>query len=221
MATRAWMLRNDGKEFPVTIHIYGDKDFVEETVYAAEWLYKHTNSEKTKHLILEFLATWINDEIPYSEGVFEDTIRYLRKNFGSTKVISKEFLQSISSTVDDLIESGALEEDLEDLNIQVMTDLNNEFCRVRNGGMINSSTSDMGEIYFRISSTNGFNWFDVIWNFVYKHKNQISSVTICKDYEATGSEKIYTHVNKVFDRMQVDEFIMMKGNPIVEKLSIS
>lgn len=38
----AWMLRRDGEAFPVIQHLYGSLDCVEETLYAGEWLYRHT-----------------------------------------------------------------------------------------------------------------------------------------------------------------------------------
>ena len=39
----AWMLRQDGEAFPVIQHLYGSLECVEETLYAGEWLYKHTS----------------------------------------------------------------------------------------------------------------------------------------------------------------------------------
>ena len=40
--TTAWMLRRDGTAFPCQWHYYGSTDpaDVEETLYAAEWLYE-------------------------------------------------------------------------------------------------------------------------------------------------------------------------------------
>lgn len=34
----AYMIRQDGKLIPVTVHIYGSTDDPEETLYAAEWM---------------------------------------------------------------------------------------------------------------------------------------------------------------------------------------
>ena len=43
----AWMLRRDGMASPCQWHYYGNADpaEVEETLYAAEWLYDSTQSE--------------------------------------------------------------------------------------------------------------------------------------------------------------------------------
>lgn len=38
----AWMIRQDGKAFACTSHYYADSEDAEDTLYAAEWLYKHT-----------------------------------------------------------------------------------------------------------------------------------------------------------------------------------
>ena len=48
----AWMLRQDGEAFPVIQHLYGSLECVEETLYAGEWLYKHTSIPTTQQLVL-------------------------------------------------------------------------------------------------------------------------------------------------------------------------
>ena len=55
VSTRAWMIRNDGKEFPVTTHYYGSRDpqYTEETIYASEWLYGATNHTDVKDNIIK------------------------------------------------------------------------------------------------------------------------------------------------------------------------
>ena len=215
------MIRNDGKDFPVTVHIYGNYDVgdVEETVAASEWLYGHTNNQSTRDLIIEFLSSWVYDVVPYEKGTYEDVKNYLQDYWSGVRVMSIQFLKSVSKKIDDFIDGNEVGE-LEDLNKKVNDALNNEFLRARNGGMYDSVSDNMGEMYFRVSSTNGFNWFDIIWNFVYNHTSMINVVTICKDVEALGLSKdyYYSHNGKVFDDMPVDEFIMMKGNPVVEKL---
>ena len=55
----AWMLRRDGIAFPCQWHYYGNADpaEVEETLYAAEWLYDATQSEETRRRCLDL--TWL------------------------------------------------------------------------------------------------------------------------------------------------------------------
>ena len=70
--SNAFMIRNDGTIFNVTVHPYGNEDvnFVEETLAASEWLYNHTKSNNTKELVMSFIKTWALS-LEYS---FEPTI---------------------------------------------------------------------------------------------------------------------------------------------------
>ena len=56
----AWMLRRDGIAFPCQWHYYGSTDpaEVEETLYAAEWLYDATQSEEIRQLCLDLIAAY-------------------------------------------------------------------------------------------------------------------------------------------------------------------
>ena len=56
----AWMLRRDGTAFPCQCHYYGNADpaEVEETLYAAEWLYDATQCEETRQLCLDLIAAY-------------------------------------------------------------------------------------------------------------------------------------------------------------------
>ena len=56
----AWMLRRDGIAFPCQWHYYGNADpaEVEETLYAAEWLYDATQSEETRRRCLDLIAAY-------------------------------------------------------------------------------------------------------------------------------------------------------------------
>ena len=55
---KAWMVRSDGAAFQCVCHIYGSRDEIEETLYAAQWLYQHTADEKTKELCLKMFKTY-------------------------------------------------------------------------------------------------------------------------------------------------------------------
>lgn len=204
--TKAWMLRRDGKYFEVVAHLYGSLEDYEETLYAAEWLYRHTSSEKTKDTIIEFIASWAMDNV--RGGDSSAIIDYI-KDVGYI-IMTPDFVKSISNKID-----NSNIGDTDYLNAKVCTLLNNEFCRVRDGGVVNSYNN--GEYYFRISS-NGFNWFNVIWEFVYTKRNSIKSVTIVRDEESTGENFIYKISGEPVDKMSVDSFITLKGNPIIEKL---
>lgn len=88
---------------------------------------------------------------------------------------------------------------------------NEEFCRVRTSGLVDGGTGN--GIYFRISSKRT-NWFDLIWELVYKNRRWITDVTVIADPQATGEEdNYYRHNGTVFNKTPTEEFIMMSGSP--------
>lgn len=205
------MLRNDGKVFDVLVHPYGSDDY-EETLAAAEWLFNHTRYAEVKDLIVKFITTWVYDVCDFNEPSVEEQIqKEISKRPYS--FLTTDFIHSIKDDLEDV----DLNEDVDELNKAINSALNQEFTRVRAGGEVNS-TASLGELYFRISSE-GFNWFNIIWQFVYDRQRTIDTVTIKRDEEATGRSDYYKHGNKVFDKMPVEEFIMLKGRPVVENMN--
>lgn len=98
--------------------------------------------------------------------------------------------------------------------MNLLNDLTNqEFCRVRTSNYKVKYGGDNGQIYFRISST-GFNWFDLIWNIVNKFSKNIKEVTIMKDKQTFGGKEFDYYYN----HLPIDEFLTLKGNPIVESI---
>lgn len=207
----AYMIRNDGKEIPVKVHPYGSMDNYEETLYASQWLYLNTKSSKTKEIILQFIRTFIDVEVGEDADLGSALIEWQKTK--PYKVVEADFITSIS----DLLETASIG-DIEDLNQLVNSELNQEFTRVRLGGLVNSVKGSK-ELVFRISSV-GFNWFNIIYMFVADHKRDISSVTIVKDEEATGYENyFYKYKGEVYNQMPVEEFLTQSGNPVVEEYS--
>ena len=208
---QAYMIRNDGKEIPVKIHPYGNVDDYQETLYASQWLYKNTKSDSTRKLILDFIKSFSYEIL----GVESDCVASLIEWADGLpyKVIEQDFITTISDEVD-----SADVKELDSLNNLVCNELNQEFMRVRLGGLVNSSVGSK-ELVFRISSV-GFNWFNIIYMFVHDHKREISSVTIVKDEEATGySDYFYKYKGEVYNQMPVDTFLEQSGNPVVEEYS--
>lgn len=105
--------------------------------------------------------------------------------------------------------------DMEGLYKHIALQCAQEFIKVRFGGNFNTRFNNIKDIYFRVAST-GFNWFNMIWEFVVKHEKEIDYVTIVRDKELTGEETVYEINNVDIDRMPVKEFINIKGNPIIE-----
>ena len=203
----AWMIRADGTEFPVTVHIYGSEDDVEETLFAAEWLYNHTTDASVKDLITNFVASYAHDLDPdATPAEFADTLIYQMKHI-PYKVMTEGFIKSLD------LEHANVFTNLMSANSAVNDALNQEFLRARYGGMYDTDSMN-GEMYFRISS-HGYNWFPIIWEFVYKNRNRIKDVTVVKDPEATGMKNMYSvHNGKKIDHMPTDEYINLSGRPV-------
>lgn len=95
---------------------------------------------------------------------------------------------------------------------------NNEFCRVRTSNYKVPYGGNNGRIYFRISSNNGFNWFDAIYNTILKYDN-LDYVTVVKDAQAFKDVRDFDYYKiggKEINRMPIEEFLTLLGNPILE-----
>lgn len=215
MAT-AWMIRNDGKAIPVTQHIYADPAEIEETLYAAEWLYQNTRHDSVKSLAVQLIRKWAE--------TFEDTnlnlVDVIKKEIDSRpyKFLSKDFIDSIDV---DLYAAKLSQNSLEELSAAVEEELNQEFLRARYGGLYNTNSSSK-EMVFRISSK-GFNWYNIIFNFVAATKFKIATITIVRDEEATGEKNFFyrTHDGRAFyNNLPIEDFYAESGNPVVEHKSL-
>lgn len=95
---------------------------------------------------------------------------------------------------------------------------NQEFLRIRTGGKYSTKYGEVS-IYFRISSFD-FDWFPIIWKIVYENRNEFDEITITADSQS-GKDigtPAYIVDGKEIAHMPIDEFLMLKGNPIVEEL---
>lgn len=206
----AYMIRADGKAFPVTVHPYANADVaeIEETLAASEWLYTHTEDPVSKKLVTDLWASYAAYLDPdVSEGEIASTLKYYLKRL-PYKVASPAFIDSLN------FDGAKIYQDLTAINLAVNDALNQEFLRARYGGMYDTGSSN--SMYFRISST-GFNWFPLIWDFVYSNRNQISDVTIVKDPESTGVQgKYYSHAGTKIDHLPINDFINLSGRPVFD-----
>ena len=212
---KAYMVRNDGKFFPVVQHYYGNPEEVTETLYAGEWLYDHTDNENVKKQIIKLIALYANIELQSFDDPVGDLIKEIERVpyvYLSTKFV-KQHAKEIDEAFNSLTDFDL--SNYESINSSVCDNLNQLFMRARFGGLYNTKAGSR-EMVFRISSS-GFNWYDIIWNFVYSHEKSIDTVTIVRDEESTGVGDFYkTRRGEPYDRMPVDQFIMEKGNPIIE-----
>lgn len=206
----AWMIRNDGRCFRVLQHIYGSEESIEETLAAAEWLYSATGNSGTRRLIIDFIASWAAS-LDSGEPIV-DTI-YAEVDDRPYKFLSTGFIDDIAYELD----AANCYQDVEELNQLIVNELNQEFLRARYGGMYNSTRGNR-DMIFRVSSAD-FNWFNIIFNFVYEHKNMIDTVTVVKDEESTGYDTVYSHKGVMMDKLPVEEFIMLSGRPVIESFA--
>ena len=186
----AWMLRQDGIEFPCVCHYYGSKKDVKETLYAAEWLYGATENAQTRRSILELVAAYSIFLNPHRNLIRNLYIDIKEKPY---RFLSYDFVQSHADEL-----SAVNPERLNELNLKVIHRLNNEFLRVRLGGMYDTEPGNR-DLYFRVSGTN-FDWLPLIRAFVKDH--DADTVTVLWDPESTGHNDFLTdetgrHLNHI------------------------
>lgn len=194
----AYMIREDGKAIPVAYHPYAT-DGADYAIDIVPWLFENSLYKSTQLDCRNFTA----DYMQYN-GL---TIQDLEDDWGFNCPAGLANVQEVTDVV--------TETQLETLAKKLNDELNEEFCRARFGGTYNSDDLSTGEMVFRISS-NHFNWFDVIWKFVYDH-SMVKYVTIVRDLEATGTDKVYRDGRDEFYRMPRNDFLNISGNPVIEQ----
>lgn len=194
----AWMLRNDGVAIPCIQHIYANVNELYETLYAAEWLYKNTTSEKARETVLRLILSY---------GLMLDgktPIEALKKDIRNKPYvfITEDFIDSISFSITNY-PSG----DISELSKNVEMMLNREFTRTRYGGMYNT-IRDNKDLYFRISVDN-FEWIDIFKNFIENFNGYIETVTVVRDEESTGDINTFykTKSGELINKMPLVEFM--------------
>lgn len=102
---------------------------------------------------------------------------------------------------------------LDEVNRQV----NNEFCKVRTSNYRYKYGGDNGEIYFRVGSDNGFNWFPAIWNVVANNRG-IKYVTVVADNQSLGTKGFtyYSIKGTQLNKVPAEEFLTFGGRPLIE-----
>lgn len=228
MKSIAWMLRNDGKAFPVVQHLYamGDEDLSSEAEVAAFLL--KTNSEDTElaETVLDiWMALMIENDVPYTANSTDIESAILRK----LKTLPYRFMYPLS--VDELLDIHNRASNYNDIDslyefidesvsnlryyqTAIKDSVNQQFCRVRYGGKYNSGDGESA-IWFRVSSV-GYNWANVIYVFtseVYR-KYHIEYITVCRDhesdngYDSTKPEYFYKAKDgNIYYYMPIEEYL--------------
>lgn len=213
--TNAWCISNKGKIIPLKVHPFGaiGEDAIEE----AAWLFTVRDSMPSK-----FLIQYIINEIYY---------QYVEGNCLSFKdinnIVREEILniESLKNTrdVEEIITDvcvlflmptySMLRESTTNLGNRIKSHLNENYLRVRYGSEYQNKIEKEGSIYFRTSSTDGFNWYPTIIKFLdsISANYNIKDVTVKRDASATGSNKIY------IDHVDINEFLLNKPR-IIESI---
>lgn len=182
----AWMIRRDGLEIPVVQHIYGDPNELDETLYAAEWLYNNTAEPETQKLVLQLISAYGRKLAAGHSHPFRAILRDIRKKsyIFLTEAFVREHLDEIP---------WADNFDINALALDVIKALNQEFLRARYGGMY-ATKPGCRDMYFRISSQY-FEWRPIIENFLYRRRQWIDTVTVVRDEESAGQKYYYRDEN--------------------------
>lgn len=172
----AWMIRRDGSIFPVVQHIYGNPADVEETLFAAEWLYERTRRRQTRKDIEGFVQMW---GLQFAKEANSEELKnriYHRIEERPYQFITCQFADKIVDIITQWKEYGGHMDEVMNINgycRQVALDLNEEFMRVRFGGKYHTEPGNR-KLYFRVSSEN-FNWSRVIREFDNRVCHQLQS----------------------------------------------
>lgn len=145
----AWMIRQDGKAFACTSHYYADSEDAEDTLYAAEWLYKHTARCGTKCLILNLISAYAEglsrgDSGHEYPGYNGDTVHDLMIDIEDKQYnfLTADFVLAVA----DKLPTG-VNMHIRELNSLVIEALNDEFLRARLGGMYDT-VEDCRDMFF-------------------------------------------------------------------------
>lgn len=185
------------------------------------WIIKNS-STKTRELFLESLQRFAT---LFSSPTSIDIIGDLFGN--SLDDGSNEFPNNILSTLEsygifpreDVQNVGKLYYNSAiDYLYAASESFDNEFLRLRMGGKYLGK--NLGDAYFRVSSRDGFNWFDVIWEVVRNNERIINSVSVLRDRESgktSNEDDFYVVKGITLDRVKVSDFLTISGAPIIEK----
>ena len=150
-----------------------------------------------------------SDEIIKKEII--DLAAAVKKDAGLLETISHR--AAIEKVCDDILSLGVMNERLsvEGAFNKLNNDTNNAFCKVRTSNYKYNYGGDNGEIYFRLTNSDDFNWLDVIWNICAGFKSCIKKVSILRDYQTFGKQFDYVSIKGTpVNHLPIDEFLVLR-----------
>lgn len=226
--TNAWMLRRDGKAFPVQVHIYADiDDDLSSAAEAAAFLIATDSAENiSPYKVLDAWAAMLIE----NEAGYDDTDAELEQHikdaisdlpYHLSYPISTDQLIAIHQDLNSYHTTWELYNYLDDVRQtievevkDVIHSLNQQFCRVRFGGQYDTNAGN-STLWFRISSE-GYNWVNTIYLFTAENYRRlgVNYITICRDYESDYGDQsgmpeyIYKAKDGVpYFNMPIDEYL--------------
>ena len=165
-----------------------------------EWFYNNTSSQKLREAIQNYFKCILNnsEELNLSPTQKEEIIK--RFNIESAMENRDPFM------------NGSLDYCLKQLPI-INFDANQEFLRFR-------AQKDFGSkcmLMFRISSK-GVDWYNAICKFIMDNYVQIGHIIISYDQQAGRGANTLTYRNQSLSFMEVEDFLTLKGTPVLEQL---
>lgn len=226
--TKAWHLRQDGKYFPVPVHMYvtNDDDFSSEAEAASFLIYTNSKDIQLAEYVLDiWMALLIENFISY-DATSEDIDSAILSNLASLSYkfnypLSDSQYLAIHHKLNNYYDVDSLYDFIDDISVnkikisnEIRTSLNQQFCRVRYGGQYDSHAGNRS-IWFRISSVS-YNWANTIYLFVscMRRSLNLQSIYICRDYESDNweapgqPEYFYKAKNgKLYFDMPIEEYL--------------
>lgn len=211
--SRAWCVDRKGNAVPVRVHPFGAMG--EDSIEDAAWLYMFTDY-KDKSKLVKYIANAIVNE--YAIGDYNDAVSTLNEELRDIESLKgnihinilcedcSTYLATLMFDPDEILSDKVTKE----LGREIKNYLNENYMRVRYGSHYQSFTEREGAMYFRTSSTDGFNWYNIIVNFLDTavSRFKIREVTIERDTSSTGYKKLYV------DHLPLSEFLMKKPEVI-------
>lgn len=195
---RAWMLRQDGKAFPITQHIYAmvDDDLSSEADAASFIIYSNSKDIQLAEYVIDcWLAKLIENKFRFDmteDDIDNEIINQLNSlSYHFPYPLKNEQYIKIHKRLHNFYDMDSYYDFMDEISANLVSiqnsikdSLNQQFCRVRFGGQYNSD-NDNNSMWFRVSSV-GYNWANTIyiWLTSVYRKYKVNSVFICRDYES-------------------------------------
>lgn len=226
--TKAWHLRQDGKAFPVQVHLYPmqDEDLSSEAEVAAFIIKTGSKGQGISKYVLDAWMAMLIENVVNYDADSDDILHCISEQLGKlpykfayplsvAELLAIHESENNYNDIDTLYEFiDAVRDKLSDIQLEIKQVINQQFCRVRYGGKYNSTAGNTG-IWFRVSSI-GYNWANTIYIFTIENYRQlgIETITVCRDPESdhgfSASDDDYFYRAKdgaVYYNMPIEEFL--------------